>query len=373
MITEEHEHESSTNDPVPCLPPRYLFCSFVFITMIIFSSVGRATSLPDQEIQVTCHRHEPRTMGPTTPTATTTTGRRPPQPGTPCRGQGHLCRRASSHQGNREERIGAVGTPAATRPNQGGREGRTGAVGTPAAAPPNQVGGEGMIGTVGSLAAAPSNQVGREGKIGIVGSLAAAPPNRVVREDKIGAADTPAAAPPNQVCREERTGAVDTPAAAGLEAGRRKATGAETTNAANEPGTPHGSTPVAAVAHAADVNTLPGTTHESKGVCPVNTTNGTGVHGPRRAPTEVTEGAGRMTLATVPAVGGASPAASGAANTPYNAKGTLRGHPNRNDAPTQPKNPGRNENVPTSSKVNHILVDTGAGGGGSYMSQLFIT
>ena len=47
----------------------------------------------------------------------------------------------------------------------------------------------------------------------------------------------------------------DAPAAAGLGARRRKATGAGTTNAENEPGTPHGSTPVAAAAHAADEHT----------------------------------------------------------------------------------------------------------------------
>ena len=267
-------------------------------------------------------------MGPTPPTATTTTGRRPPQSGTPCRGQ-HLRRRAPP-QGDREERTGTEGTPAATPPNQGGGEERTGALGTPAAAPPNQV--------------------GREGKIGTIGSLAAAPPNRVVREGKTGAADTPAAAPPNQVFREERTDVVDTPAAAGLGAGRRKATGAEITNAAIEPGTPHGSTSVAAVAHAADVNTPLGTTHESKGVGPVNTTKGTGLQGPRRAPNEVAEGEGRMTLGAVPAAEGANPAASGAANTPHNARGTPRGHPNGTDAPTQPRiASGRNKNVPTSA------------------------
>ena len=169
-------------------------------------------------------------MGPTTPT-----GRRPPQSGTPCRGQ-HL-RRRTPPQGDREERTGTVGTPAATPPNQGGREETTGVVGTPPAAPPNQV--------------------GRESRISTIGSLAAAPPKRAVRENK--------------------TGAADAPAAAGLGAGRRKATGAETTNAANEPGTPHGSTSVAAAAHAADVSTLLGTTHESKGVGPVNTTKGTGL------------------------------------------------------------------------------------------------
>ena len=266
-------------------------------------------------------------MGPTTPTATTTTGRQPPQPGTPCRGQGHLCRRAPPHQGDREERTGAVGTPAATPPNQDGREDRTGAVGTPAAAPPNQVGREGKIGTVDSLAVAPPNQVGREDKIGTVGSLAAASPNRVVREGKTGAADTPAVAPPNQVRREERTGALDTPAAVGLEAGRRKATGVETTNAANEPGTPHGSTPVAAAAHAADVNIPLGTTHESKGMCPVNTTKGAGVHGSRRAPTEVTEGEGRMTLEAVPAAGSQSRSKRGREHSPRRQR----------DAPRTPK------------------------------------
>ena len=186
----------------PCLIHRFFYLFFyyflLFIAIIIFS--------PDQKILVTCHhRHEPRTMGPTTPT-----GRRPPQSGTPCRGQ-HLRRRA---------------------PPQGDREERTGTVGAPAAAPPNQV--------------------GREGRISTIGSLAAAPPNRAVREDK--------------------TGAADAPAAAHLGTGRRKASGAETTNAANEPVTPHGSTPVAAAAHAADVNTPLGTTHESKGVGPVNTT-----------------------------------------------------------------------------------------------------
>ena len=239
----------------------------------------------------------------------------------------HLRRRAPP-QGDREERTGTVGTPAATPPNQGGGEERTGAVGTSAAAPPNQV--------------------GREGKTGTTGSLAAAPPKRVVGEDKTGAADKPAAAPPNQVHREERTGTVDTPAAAGLGAGRRKATGAETTNAANEPRTPHGSTPVAAAAHVADVNTPLGTTHGSKGVGPVNTTKGTGLQGPRRAPTEVTEGEGHMTLGAVPAAEGANPAASGNANTPHNARGTLREHPNGTDAPTQSRTASRrNENVPT--------------------------
>ena len=192
----------------------------LFITIIISS--------PDQKIQVTRHhRHEPRTMGPTT-----TTGLRPPQSGTPGRGR-HLRRRARP-QGNREERTGTVGTPAATPPNPGGGEGRTGAVGTPAAAPPN----------------------------------------RVVREDRTGAADTPAAAPPKQVCREERTGAV----------------------------------------------------------------------------TEVTEGEGRMTLRLVPAAEGANPAAIGAASTPHNVRGTLQGHPNGTDAPTQPRTAsGTNENVPTSA------------------------
>ena len=242
-------------------------------------------------------------MGPTT-----TTRRRPPQSGTPGRDQ-HLRRRALP-QGDREERTGTVGTPAATPPNQGGGEERTGAVGTPAAAPPN----------------------------------------RVVREDETGAADTPAAAPLNEVCRDWRTGTVDTPAAAGLGAGRRKATGAEITNAANEPGTPHGSTPVAAAAHAADENTPLGTRHESKGVGPVNTTKGTGLQGPRRAPTEVTEGEGRMTLGVVPAAEGANPAASGAASAPHNDRGTLQGHPNGTDAPTQPRTAsGRNENVPASA------------------------
>ena len=241
-------------------------------------------------------------MGPTTPT-----GRRPPQSGTPCRGQ-HLRRRAPP-QGDREERTGTVGTPAATPPNQGGRKGTTGAVGTPAAAPPNQV--------------------GREGRIGTIGSLAAVPPNRAVREDK--------------------TGAADAPAAAGLGAGRRKATGAGTTNAANEPGTPHGSTPVAAAAHAADVNTPLGTTHESKGVGPVNTTKGTGLQGSRRALTEVTEGEGRMTLGAVPAAEGANPATSGATNTPHYARGTLRGHPNGTDAPTHSRTAsGKKDNVPAS-------------------------
>ena len=165
-------------------------------------------------------------MGLTTPTATTKTGRRPPQSGTPGRGQ-HLRRRAPP-QGDLEERTGTVGTPGATPSKQGGGEERTGAVGTSAAAPPNQV--------------------DQEGKIGTTGSLAAAPPKQVVREDKTGAADTPAAAPPNHVHREEKTGAVDTPAAAGLGAGWREATGAETTNAANELWTPHGSPLVAAAA-----------------------------------------------------------------------------------------------------------------------------
>ena len=221
-------------------------------------------------------------MAPTTPT-----GRRPPQSGTPCRGQ-HLRRRA---------------------PPQGDREERTGTVGTPAAAPPNQV--------------------GRESRIGTIGSLAAAPPKRAVREDK--------------------TGVAGAPAAAGLGAGRRKVTGAETTNAANEPGTPHGSTPVAAAAHAADVSTPLGTTHESKGVCPVNTTKGTGLQESRRAPTEMTEGEGRMTLGAVPAAG-ASPATSGDTNSPHNARGTLRGRPNGTDAPTHSRTaPGRKENVPTSA------------------------
>ena len=181
-------------------------------------------------------------MGPTTPT-----GRRPPQSGTPCRGQ-HLRRRA---------------------PPQGDREERTGTVTTPAAAP--------------TESSQPRGQDRHH-------RLARSSPNESsCPRDKTGAADTPAVAPPNQVRREERTGAVDTPAA----------TGAETTNAANEPGTPHGSTPVAAVAHAADVNTPFGTTHGSKGVGPVSTTKGTGLQGPRRAPTEVTEGKGRMTLPRV--------------------------------------------------------------------------
>ena len=267
-----------------------------FITIMIFSL--------DQKIQVTCHhRHEPRTMGPMTPT-----GRRPPQSGTPCRVQ-HLRRRAPP-QGDREERTGTAGTPAATPPNQGGRKETTGAVGTPAAAPPNQV--------------------GREGKIGSICSLAAAPPKQAVREDK--------------------TGAADAPATAGLGAERRKATGAETTNAANEPGTPHGSTPVAAAAHAADVNTPPWTTHKPKGVGPVKTTKGTGLHGSRRAPTEVTEREGRMTLGAVPAAEGASPATSGATNAPHNARWTLRGHSNGTDAPTHSRTAsGRKVNVPASA------------------------
>ena len=123
----------------PLLDPSLSFFYFyflLFMTIIIFS--------PDQKIQVTCyHRHEPRTVGPTTPT-----GRRPPQSGTPCRGQ-HLRRRAPP-QGDREERTGTVGTPVATPPNQGGRKETTGAVGTPAAAPPNQVSRERRIGTIGS-------------------------------------------------------------------------------------------------------------------------------------------------------------------------------------------------------------------------------
>ena len=246
-----------------------------------FSPLGRVTPLPNQEIQVTSHQHEPRTVGPTTPTATTTTDRRPPQPGTPCRGQRHLRRRAPPHQGDCEERTRAVGTSAA----------------------------------------APPNQVGREGKIGTVGSPAAAPPNQVVREDKTDAEDTPAAALPNQVCRDERTGALDSPAAAGLEAERGKATGAENTNAGNEPGTPRGSTPVTAAAHAADVNTPLATTYKSKGVCPVNITKRTDVHGPRRVLPEVTGGKGRMNLGAVPATGGVNPAASGATTEGAGPKG----------------------------------------------------
>ena len=212
----------------------------IFITIIIFS--------PDQKIQVTCHlRHEPRTMGPTT-----TTGLQPPQSGTPGRGQ-HLRRRARP-QGNREERTGTVGTPAATPPNLGGSEERTGTVGTPAATPPNPGGGE--------------------GRTGAAGTPAAAPPNRVVRDDKTGAADTPAAAPPKQVCREGRTGAV----------------------------------------------------------------------------TEVTEGEGRTALGVVLAAEGANPAASGAASTSHNARGTLQGHPNGTDAPIRPRTAsGTNENLPTSA------------------------
>ena len=218
----------------------YIYLLLLSITIIIFS--------PDQKIQVTCnHRHEPRTMGPTT-----TTGLRPPQSGTP--GQGQHLRRRARPQGDREERTGTVGTPAATPPNPDGGEERTGTVGTPAATPPNPGGGE--------------------GRTGAVGTPAAAPPNRVVREGKTGAADTPAAATPKQVCREERTGAV----------------------------------------------------------------------------TEVTEGEGRMTLGAVPAAEGVDPAASGAASTPHNARGTLQGHPNRTDAPTQPRTAsGTNENVPTSA------------------------
>ena len=259
-----------------CTDPSLLFF-LLFITIIRFS--------PDQKIQVTCHhRHEPRTMGPTTPT-----GRRPPQSGTPCRGQ-HL-RRCAPPQGDREERTGTVGTPAA----------------------------------------APPSQVGREGRIGTIDSLATAPPKRAVREDK--------------------TGATDAPAAAGLGAGRRKGTGAEITNTANEPGTPYGSTPVAAAAHAADENTSLGTRHESKGVGPVNTTKGADLQGPRRAPTEVAEGEGRMTLGAVPTAEGANPATSGATNTPHNARGTLRGHPNGTDAPTRSRTAsGRKENVPASAK-----------------------
>ena len=168
------------------------------------------------------------------------------------RGQ-HLRRRARP-LGDREERTGAVGTPAATPPNPGGGEERTGTVGNSAATPPNRGRGEGGTGAV--------------------GTPAAAPPNRVVREDKAGAVGTPAAAPPKQVCREERTGTV----------------------------------------------------------------------------TEATEGEGRMTLGVVPAAEGANPAASGAASTPHNARGTLQGHPNGIDAPTQPRTAsGTNEIVPTSA------------------------
>ena len=97
---------------------------------------------------------------------------------------------------------------------------------------------------------------------------------------------------------------------------------------------PHGSTPVAAAAHAADVNTPLGTTHESQGVGLVNTTNGTGLQGPRRAPTEVTEGEGRTAHGAVPVAEGANPTASGATNTPHNARGTLRIHSNGTDAYT---------------------------------------
>ena len=165
----------------------------------------------------------------------------------------------------------------------------------------------------------------------------------------MGIIDSLAAAPLKRVVRKDKTGAADAPAAAGLGAGRRKATGAETINAANEPGTPHGSTPVAAAAHAADVNTPLGTTHESKGLGPVNATKGTGLQGSRRAPTEVIEGKGRMTLGAVPAAG-ANRAPSGATNTPHNARGTLRRHPNGTDAPTHSRTtPGRKENVPTSA------------------------
>ena len=57
-----------------------------------------------------------------------------------------------------------------------------------------------------------------------------------------------------------------------------------------------------------------------------------------------------MTLGAIPAAGGVNPSASGAANTPHNARGTLRGHPNGTDAPTQPRTSGRNENVSTSAK-----------------------
>ena len=212
----------------PCPTHRYyyyyLFIFYVivliFVTIIIFS--------PDQKIQVTCHlRHEPRTIGPTT-----TIGLRPPQSGTPGRGQ-HLRRRARP-LGDREERTGTVGAPAATPPNPGGGEERTGTVGNPAATPPNPGRGEGGTGAVG----------------------------------------TPAAAPPKEVCREERTGTV----------------------------------------------------------------------------TEATDGEGRMTLGVVPAAEGANPAASGAASTPHNARGTLQGHPNGTDAPTQPRTAsGTNENVPTSA------------------------
>ena len=120
-------------------------------------------------------------MGPTT-----TTGLRPPQSGTPGRGQ-HLRRRARP-LGDREEKTGTVGTPAATPPNPGGGEERTGTVGNPAATPPHPGRGEGGTGAV--------------------RTPAAARPNRVVREDKTGAVGTPAAAPPKQVCREERTGTV---------------------------------------------------------------------------------------------------------------------------------------------------------------------
>ena len=66
-----------------------LFFVLLLITIIIFS--------PDQKIQVTCHhRHEPRTIGPTTPT-----GRRPPQSGTSCRGQ--RLRRRAPPQGDRKD------------------------------------------------------------------------------------------------------------------------------------------------------------------------------------------------------------------------------------------------------------------------------
>ena len=51
-----------------------------------------------------------------------------------------------------------------------------------------------------------------------------------------------------------------------------------------------------------------------------------------------------------PPAEGANPAASGAASTPHNPRGTLQGHSNGTDAPTQPRTAsGRNENVPTSA------------------------
>ena len=118
---------------------------------------------------------------------------------------------------------------------------------------------------------------------------------------------------------------VDTPAPARLEVGWRTAKGAAAANAVNEPGTLRGITLVAAVARAADeTNTPLGATHATKGAGPVTTTKGTGVHGPLRVPTKETGEGGCTTFGDAPATGGAHSAASEAANTPHNARVTLR-------------------------------------------------